>query len=211
MGSVQSDRQPELSVGSTIQLLGLRGLIEEATKNMTEAAALVLALLEAQAATGGAAVIADAPDIPYWAEILAAAADTGMDPLVLAGLIQAESSFIPDKPGEAGERGLCQIMPPAWYEVMPESYERAWEPALNILAGARYWRKQWGRLDERPGELADHLWWTFVAYNAGPGRADRWVGTYELEHIPSAIATQNLRNYRAGVAWARKRGETENA
>ena len=197
MGSVQGDREGQLRL-ATVKLATAQTYLASATIILT-------GLLDPEAATQD-----PSPIFEYEAEIAAASKETRMDPIILAGLIQAESGFRPEKPGKSGERGLCQIMPGAWSDVMTEPYSRAWEPALNILAGARYWMRQHKYIDLsrlKPDDWdKSHLWWTFVAYNAGPGAGMKLLESGKtLEQLPQEIL-DNLDNYHAGIAWARAQG-----
>jgi soluble lytic murein transglycosylase-like protein len=119
---------------------------------------------------------------PYVDSVESVALETGLDPRLLAGVVWAESTFVPDAVSSAGAIGLAQLMPgtAAGLGVDP------WDPESNLRGGARYLVEQ----IERFGTLELGL----AAYNAGPGRVvehdgapeytrayiDRVIGYYEM-------------------------------
>jgi soluble lytic murein transglycosylase-like protein len=98
------------------------------------------------------------------------AADTGLDPRLLAGLVWAESTFVPDAVSSAGAIGLAQLMPgtAAGLGVDP------WDPAANVRGGAAYLSQQIDRFGSVELGLA--------AYNAGPGRVIEHSGAPSYTH-----------------------------
>ncbi len=109
-----------------------------------------------------------------WAAAIERAAnDAGVDPALLAALVQHESGFRPDAVSHAGAIGLAQLMPgtAAGLGVNPR------DPEENLAGGARYLREQLDRFGDVRLALA--------AYNAGPGRVSRAGG------IPRITETQN--------------------
>ncbi|HET7464445.1 MAG TPA: lytic transglycosylase domain-containing protein [Longimicrobium sp.] len=98
---------------------------------------------------------------------------SGIDPWLLAGLVRQESSFDPDAKSWVGARGLSQIMPSTGEWLAPGAGVRNFTPELlqvpeiNLRMGARFLRDQLKRY-RGARDLA------LAAYNAGPGRADRW-------------------------------------
>jgi soluble lytic murein transglycosylase-like protein len=109
----------------------------------------------------------------------------GIDPLLVAGVIQVESSFRWKAVSPVGARGLMQVMPAtgAWFGARigapVRSPDELFDPERNIHIGVRYlgWLlKRFKRVDH-----------ALVAYNAGPARAARvlegptaseWLGNY---------------------------------
>jgi soluble lytic murein transglycosylase len=93
-------------------------------------------------------------------------------PLVLA-LIRQESGFMPDVQSPVGARGLMQLMPATATQVarrlgVPFAPARLDDPGYNIQLGTAYLS---GLIDRFGGSYVLAL----ASYNAGPGRAARWI------------------------------------
>lgn len=116
-----------------------------------------------------------AGDVPFAAQIDAAAQRNGVDPALLRGLIKQESGFDPNARSGAGAVGLTQLMPGTAAALGVRSPA---DPAQAIEAGARYLRQQ---LDRFGGDAAKAL----AAYNAGPGAVQRYGG------VPPYAETRN--------------------
>jgi soluble lytic murein transglycosylase-like protein len=114
-------------------------------------------------------------DVPYGAEITAAAKKYGLDPALLAGLVKQESGFNPNAGSPAGARGLTQLMPGTAAGL---GVSNVLDPAQSLDGGAKYLRAQ---LDAFGGDVARAL----AAYNAGPGAVQRYGG------VPPYAETQN--------------------
>lgn len=97
--------------------------------------------------------------LPYAAMVAAAAARNDLPEALLHALIHAESRYDPWALSPKGAAGLMQLMPDTAREM---GVENVWDPAANILGGARY-LKQLLRLFDNDLSLA------LAAYNAGPG------------------------------------------
>jgi hypothetical protein len=100
--------------------------------------------------------------IPYAAEIRTAATANGIDPLLLASLVYAESGFRPTAVSSCGAQGLTQLMPRTARSL---GVTDSFDPLQNLNGGAKYIARQlksFGRVD-----LA------LAAYNAGPGAIGR--------------------------------------
>jgi len=112
------------------------------------------------------------------------AADKGLDPALIAGVIYAESKFT-DATSHAGAKGLMQITPATAEEIARLSGATAFElddlsdPDINIRYGAFYLRHLMDRYE-------DNLVLTLAAYNGGPGNVDRWLaeGRTRVRDIP---------------------------
>lgn len=126
----------------------------------------------------------------YWGQ------QTDMDPYLLMGIARRESAYNPHALSPAGARGLMQIMPgtatllsrqlsisdPGPYGVL--------DPELNIRLGSTYISDMAERY--RGNRLA-----AAAAYNAGPGRVDRWLrnAPEEFDLFVEAIPFRETRNY----------------
>jgi soluble lytic murein transglycosylase len=110
---------------------------------------------------------------PYRELIEAEAADSDVDPMLLAGLIRQESTFRPAVRSWVGATGMSQIMPATGKWLASSLRIRDYEqrlltvPEVNVRMGARYLGDQLRSYDGAH-DLA------LAAYNAGPGRASRW-------------------------------------
>ncbi len=80
----------------------------------------------------------------------------------------AESGLEPKAVSPVGAKGLMQIMPATWDELMPEG-TRIWQfsAAMSIAAGIAYDRQMWGRFPLQNGRERRRM--MFAAYNCGPG------------------------------------------
>jgi len=100
-------------------------------------------------------------------------ADDGLSPALVHALIRQESGFDRDAVSRAGARGLMQLMPDTARLVAKElkvSYQvnhLTEDPSYNVLLGRTYLKSMIDDLGAVPPALA--------AYNAGPGRARRWM------------------------------------
>jgi len=132
-------------------------------------------------------------DVPFGAEITAAAKKHGIDPALLAGLVKQESGFNPTAGSSAGARGLTQLMPGTAAGL---GVSNVLDPIQNLDGGAKYLRQQ---LDAFGGDVTRAL----AAYNAGPGAVQRYGG------VPPYAETQNyVRIVQANAAQYRAAGGT---
>ena len=112
-------------------------------------------------------------DIPFAGDIAAAADNHELDSLLVAAVVEVESTFDPKAGSHKGAVGLMQLLPST--AGMPRS--KLLEPRTNLDAGSEYLAELIERFD---GDLALAL----AAYNAGP----RHVRNYE--GIPPFPETQ---------------------
>jgi soluble lytic murein transglycosylase len=121
---------------------------------------------------------------------------TDVDPYLLMGIARRESAYNPQALSPAGARGLMQLMPataaqlgkrlgigdPGPYGVL--------DPELNIRLGSTYIREM---LDRYSGNRLAAT----AAYNAGPGRVDRWLqdAPQEFDLFVESIPFRETRDY----------------
>lgn len=191
-------------VARVAQLQSLMGAASPAPAPAPTAFASQLASATATTAAAPAATTASAglmsvgaselpADVPFGAEITAAAKKHGIDPALLAGLVKQESGFNPSAGSPAGARGLTQLMPGTAAGL---GVSNVLDPVQNLNGGAKYLRQQ---LDAFGGDVTRAL----AAYNAGPGAVQRYGG------VPPYAETQNyVRIVQANAAQYRAAGGT---
>src|SRR5829696_4114922 len=141
-------------------------------------------LLAAVIVTGGAVAAIVAPGVDKAVKEIALplrhediirqqAADKGLDPALIAGVIYTESRFR-DQTSHAGAKGLMQLLPSTADDIARKSGGTAFvqgdlaDPQVNISYGTYYLRY----LLKRYG---GNTMLAIAAYNAGEGRVDQWV------------------------------------
>ena len=135
-----------------------------------------------------------------WGTLKQEAKRYGIDPYIAAGLIRQESVFNPNAISRVGARGLMQLMPSTGQLISKRQGNGSitaadlFNPALNIKLGMNYLAQmlgQFGRIE-----------YAAAAYNAGPGRAQRWIaerGTMDIEDWIESIPFTETRGYVQGV------------
>ena len=116
-----------------------------------------------QQRTGGFARVMD-----WMPDIQAAAAEAGIDPNLLAGLVYAESRGKPGAISSIGALGLCQLMPPTAAEVALRLKIDGppYTPQDNLRLGADYLRHMIAYCD---GDVDLGV----LSYRLGPARVKR--------------------------------------
>lgn len=157
---------------------GLRGLAAGLVEGgYPDAAVRIAASIRAEEGRWTLELLRLAYPFPHRDSILAVAADHGISPYLLAGLIHQESLFRPEATSRAGARGLMQVMPRTGAELARAEGLRAFtsedleRPDVNLRLGTRYLAQLLRRFD---GQVPVAL----AGYNAGPSRALRWVREY---------------------------------
>ena len=125
--------------------------------------------------------------MPYRAEVVAKAAEIGLDPAYVYGLIRQESRFITDARSSVGASGLMQVMPATarWTAKkigLPFSADMITDRDVNLKIGTGYLKLV---LDDFDGSQV----MAAAAYNAGPSRPRRWR---EGALIEPAIWAENI-------------------
>ena len=113
---------------------------------------------------------------PWIGAMESAAQQAGIDPRLLASLVQAESGFQADARSHAGAIGLGQLMPGTAQELGVDPAD----PVQNLQGAARYLRTQLDRFGSV--ELA------LAAYNAGPGRVAQAGGIPRITETQQYVA-----------------------
>ncbi|MDP9454319.1 MAG: lytic transglycosylase domain-containing protein [Actinomycetota bacterium] len=132
----------------------------------------------------------------YEEEIRAAAAEQGLEPTLVAGVVYVESRYDPDAQSSQGAYGLMQVLPDTAAFISSRSGITGdhREPATNVRMGAWYLNYLRGRYD---GDETLAL----AAYNSGEGQVDSWLA--EGRSIPEEIPFQETREYVTSVSEAR--------
>lgn len=92
-----------------------------------------------------------------------AATQYGVDPSLIKGVIQSESSFHPNAVSQSGAKGLMQLMDDTARGL---GVTNSFDPQMNIDAGTRFLSYLLRKYD---GNIKSAL----AAYNAGPGKVDQ--------------------------------------
>ena len=102
----------------------------------------------------------------------------GVDPLLLAAIVETESGFDAEAVSDQGALGLMQVLPETADLYRP--VDDPMDPAVNIEVGARYVASQ---LELFNGDLPLAL----AAYNAGPGNVIRFAGIPPFQETRSYV------------------------
>jgi hypothetical protein len=99
----------------------------------------------------------------YGRAIQAAAQANGIDPAILAGLIEVESGFIPNRVSKRGARGIAQIMPQYHPGVNPD------DPIASINYAAKW-------LSSTQRQFGGDMRLALLAYNGGTPTIAKYRG-----------------------------------
>ncbi len=132
---------------------------------------------------------------PYARVVQREAANFGIDPRLLYGLIRQESLFNPDATSWVGARGLGQVMPATGEGIAQnlgvEHYtaDLLYRPAVSIRFAAHY-------LSHQLRAFENNVLAATSAYNGGPGNAARWLqNTSDRDLFPELIDYRETRDY----------------
>jgi hypothetical protein len=123
--------------------------------------------------------------------IQTAAKANGIDPAILAGLLETESGFNPKAVSKAGARGIAQIMPQYHPNV---NYN---DPVESINYAARY-------LSSLQRQFGGDMRLALIAYNAGPGNVEKYRGPIPGDAESSSYYSKVIKSaakYGYGRAW----------
>ena len=129
--------------------------------------------------------------MPHKEAVLKRAAQIGLDPAYVYGLIRQESRFIMDARSGVGASGLMQVMPPTarWTAkkigMTDFKPHQITERDTNIAIGTGYLKLV---LDDFAGSMP----MAAAAYNAGPGRPRSWRGQTGGPTLEAAIWAENV-------------------
>ena len=134
--------------------------------------------------------------IQFEATLREEAAETGLDPALVAAVIWQESTFDPQAVSGAGARGLMQIMPPTGRELarnlgLKYRIDMLHDPDRGLELGTRYLKRM---IDGFGGRVDKAL----AAYNAGPSRVASWTRArpgQSAEEFIESIPFQETRSY----------------
>jgi hypothetical protein len=124
-----------------------------------------------------------APEVPYGEQIRTAASENGIDPLLVASVISAESNFNSRAVSPKSAFGLMQLRPQT---AASFAVRNLFDPQQNIDAGTRY-LKQLLDLYEQNVTLA------LAAYNAGPSRVAQYRGVPPFPETRAYIQRVNAK------------------
>ncbi len=138
----------------------------------------------------------------YYADtVWPAAAENGLDPLLVTSLIRQESLFEGFASSSANANGLMQIIPPTGQDIAanmgwPPNYTQGdlYSPYISIRMGTWY-------LSRRCNIFGGDLFAALAAYNGGPGNAQAWkdIAKGDPDLLLEAIRFSETRNYLRGI------------
>lgn len=135
--------------------------------------------------------------MPYRDAIVRHAVARGLEPALVAALIQQESTFRATIRSPVGAAGLMQVMPytgkeiAQWLDIQGFQPRHLLEPDFNLRLGTEYMRAM---LEQNNGSLVR----TLASYNAGPAAVSRWVkrfGELEDDYLAEEIPYKETRTY----------------
>ena len=109
--------------------------------------------------------------LAYWPEVPTAAAEYGLNPLLVTALIRQESRFQPEIVSSAGAVGLMQVLPETgdWIaQKLQRPPFQLRQPEDNLRAGTWF-------LQYTDGLYNQNALLAVASYNAGPGNVDEWL------------------------------------
>lgn len=136
---------------------------------------------------------AEASNVPYRDEIIAAAKRHGIDPALLAAVVKQESNFNPQAHSAVGAKGLTQLMDATARGL---GVSDPYDPAQALDGGAKFLS---GLLKQFGGDTTRAI----AAYNAGPGAVKKFGGippyAETQRYVPRVLA--NFESYSRSAAF----------
>jgi soluble lytic murein transglycosylase-like protein len=112
--------------------------------------------------------------IDYWIAIRKAATARGLDPFLIAALINQESAFDAGVRSSANAYGLMQVVPQTGKQLARQlkirrfSTTRLTDPNINLQLGTLYFKNLLAQLG--------NVTYVLASYNAGESKVVRWIG-----------------------------------
>lgn len=164
-----SRRVLPLELGRQFPELGVLPSLPPARESASASAIVAAELATEPTADARAATDRYLLSLPFGREIRRAARTHRVDGLLVAAIVEAESSFRPDAVSPKGALGLMQLMPFHFGEL-----DQPFDPQLNLDRGTAFLATL-----ERRYEGDVRL--AIAAYHAGPGAVSRWGGVPPYE------------------------------
>lgn len=126
---------------------------------------------------------------PYQEEVLGAAAKRGIDPAFIFAVMRQESAFGAEARSRVGALGLMQLMP-ATARLTARAHKLPLRSRADILKADTNIRLGTAHLSDLLEKYEGSRVFALAAYNAGPGRVERWRPDYEP--VPADVWVANI-------------------
>ncbi|MGE0080349.1 MAG: transglycosylase SLT domain-containing protein [Thiohalomonadaceae bacterium] len=126
---------------------------------------------------------------PYQEEVLAAATKRGVDPAFVFAVMRQESAFGVEARSRVGALGLMQLMP-ATARLTARAHKLPLRSRADILKADNNIRLGTAHLSDLLERYQGSRLFALAAYNAGPGRVERWRPDHEP--VPADVWVANI-------------------